>query len=294
MIVGGGAGTWAYQQTRERDVRIAALVEEAGRALDRAETASGPEAASARQDARVALSTADGLAAGRFGNGSPRRLREARGRLAEADRLQRLVDDLESVRSEFADLSGLERADRSYLAAFGDYGWSPDAPGADPSTLVPRVKGRPSAGDVAAALDHWIYVRRRLAKAPNNPAWGRLLAVAKAIDPDPWRDGLRALYGRPEAEIRQGLLRLADDAPALARQPALSLVLLTASLRFVGERERARRVIRLARSRFPGDFWVAFAAGIDPTTDEETIRSLTAALALRPGARSSTTRSGWP
>jgi superkiller protein 3 len=122
------------------------------------------------------------------------------------------------------------------------------------------------------------------------------VAVARAADPDPWRDALRANgTAAPSPAALAALQRLAGDTAALDTQPAASLVLLAHQLKQVyGDHNAATRVLRRAVFRHPGDYWVHFdlanaasnaesAVGrIQYPQPEEAVRHLTAALAIRP------------
>src|SRR5205823_2505406 len=79
-------------------------------------------------------------------------------------------------------------------------------------------------------LDDWAYVRRIAAGAKAD--WRRLVAAARAADPDPWRDALRSKVGTNEIAALAEFRRLADDARALATQPAVGLILLVAQLKY--------------------------------------------------------------
>src|SRR5262249_13764353 len=89
---------------------------------------------------------------------------------------------LESHRDEHTDREGAQAA---YAEAFAWYGLEPDR--LDPGGAAEPLRSRPINVLLAAALDDWAYVRRLLGL----PGWRWLLAVARAADPDPWRDRLR-------------------------------------------------------------------------------------------------------
>jgi tetratricopeptide (TPR) repeat protein len=117
-------------------------------------------------------------------------------------------------------------------------------------------------------------------------------------DPDPWRNELRAAFGRPLAEAAATLKKQAGDAATLERRPAASLVLLANLLHGAGEGERSVAVLRAAWRRFPGDFWVNFYLGMSswsgghPERPEEAVRFLTAAVAAQPGSAAAHTHLG--
>ena len=81
---------------------------------------------------------------------------------------------------------------------------------------------------------------RRLGRRPqgDGAAGGRVAAAraaARAADPDPWRDALRARIGGDDAAAVAEFRRLADEEKALDSQPAASLVLLARQLRVDGQ-----------------------------------------------------------
>ena len=88
----------------------------------------------------------------------------------------------------------------------------------------------------------------------------RLLAAARAADPDPWRDALRAkCFSRDAADV-EAFRRLADDTKALDAQPTTSPLMLAGLFAFrFGDGARSERILRHAWNRDPGDFWVNFA-----------------------------------
>ena len=106
------------------------------------------------------------------------------------------------------------------------------------------------------ALDHWIKVRRLLLKG-DEAGWKRLLAIARGIDPDPLRDRLRSAWGRPAAEMRDDLKRLADSIDVRAQQPA-TMVALARTLRRARHPAAAVRLLEDAQAASPNDFWLSF------------------------------------
>src|SRR5262249_58980255 len=115
--------------------------------------------------------------------------------------------------------------------------------------------------------------------------------VLSAADSDPWRRGLRAARARPfrPAQV-ETLKKLAAEVDAAA-QPPEELFLMHMALHTRGN--GAVALLRRAQEAFPGDFWInhdlGFALlGCQPPRNEEAVRFLTAAVALRPesaGAR---------
>jgi tetratricopeptide (TPR) repeat protein len=227
------------------------------------------------------------VAALRDGLERERAAAERRARDAAAER--RLLARLEAIRGERGEHWNPKRADRAYGEAFRAFGLDVDKVAAGEAGA--KLAGRPGTAEIAAALDEWCLLRRLdLAGDKEVRPWQRLAAVARAADPDPWRNGLRAAFGRPPVESAAVLKKLAADGKFLEQQPAASLVLLARMLAGVGEGERSAAVLRSAWRRFPGDFWVNYNLGVSSWSryhferPEEAVRFLTAAVAARPGS----------
>ena len=54
----------------------------------------------------------------------------------------------------------------------------------------------------------WCRLRREMLKSPN---WRPLAELARAVDPDPWRNALRDQYDRPVSEALPTLQAKAAD-----------------------------------------------------------------------------------
>ena len=99
-----------------------------------------------------------------------------------------------------------ERSNPIELASFLD-DWAfirrnigPPQPSGLLSSLFERVMGRPNSGDPQASV-------------------GRLIQIARAVDPDPWRDALRSrVFSRPDDEAIAEFRRLADNVEVLDAQ----------------------------------------------------------------------------
>ncbi len=114
----------------------------------------------------------------------------------------------------------------------------------------------------ASALDTWAVVRRyvdRVRPQGADPDGARrLLAAARAADPEPWRNALRDSLAAGDADA---LLRLADD-PQLERRGPVGLWLLGHSLEMTGAHARALEVLRRARRTYPEDYWLNVELGL--------------------------------
>lgn len=175
----------------------------------------------------------------------------------------------------------LEQAVPAYRQAFHDYGWPGEAQAAGQSAAL--LQRRPPAIQVVAiaALDQWLELARL---QPHNAREARWLEEVLAnLDPDPWRQQLRAVRNQPTAAALKHLAATAD----VSSQPTQELFLLERALHKAGEREAAITLLQRIQQAFPGDFWTNQNLGMSllaaqPPQREEAARFLTAAVALRP------------
>jgi serine/threonine-protein kinase len=110
------------------------------------------------------------------------------------------------------------------------------------------------------------------------------VAVAQLVDPDPYRDRLRALAERDDLREQRGALHaLAEDSQSADLPPA-SLLLLASALRQAGDQPGALSLLEKGVERHPGDVWLNYslAGSLPATRREEALRYYTAARALRP------------
>jgi tetratricopeptide (TPR) repeat protein len=191
---------------------------------------------------------------------------EARATGLKADRA--LVEALETIRANQAVHLSAARADDEYARAFLDAGLDLDR--VDPAEAGAWIARRSAPLEIAAGVDDWAAQRRRARRDRADAAsWRRLLAVARAADPDPWRDALRDQVEHDDVEA---LRRLAAD-PALERQTAVGVVLLARALFARREVETAVEVLRSGWRRSPQDFWINHHLGyylssaVDPELD---------------------------
>jgi tetratricopeptide (TPR) repeat protein/predicted Ser/Thr protein kinase len=296
LLLLAGAVT-AWQQVRlaraERDeaVRQGRRGQEAQEALARAvalrdqarATDDAGKWAEAREVARQAAALAEG---GPPAPGLAERIADLRRELDEEEADRRLVGRLEEIRLGVAEVNeegqfAGKRAWAQYRQAFADYGLRV---GSDATEAAARIRGRPPTvrGPAVAALDVWLSRARR--EDPAEVGW--LEEVLAAVDPDDWRQRVRAAR---VAGDQQALEKLAREVK-VATQPPQALLLLSADLNDFGS---AVRLVRRAQNAYPGDFWISHKLGMglmtsDPPQLDEAIRFLTAAVALRPespGAR---------
>ncbi len=241
----------AARQQRERQAKVAGAVESIFGEEDRLETEQKwPEALEAARRAEAA-------AAG--GEADPATAEQVHRRLKDLE----FIGRLERIRMEDATQSDGESdyagTDRDYARAFRDYGVDVDELPVE--TSIDRLKARPAlAVALAAALDDWVLMRRKVPKVDVD-RWKRLLAVARGIDPEPLRDRVRATWGQPDADVSDDLRRLADSIDGRAQQPA-TLFSLARTLRRVRQTDSALRILRDAQIRPPGGFLAQYGAGL--------------------------------
>jgi eukaryotic-like serine/threonine-protein kinase len=197
---------------------------------------------------------------------------------AEAER--RLLADMHEIIGDYYDHRDGLQTDRACIVAFQKFGLEFET--TDPKVAAKQLAGRRSTVEIAAGLDMWCRLRR-LEKnlAPRLP----LAEVARAADPDPWRNALRDQYERPTREALPFLRAKAADRESLESQPAASLLLLSMTLGEAGDFASARAVLRVAGRRFPGEFWVRFEQGYVSgilSAPADAVRYFEAAAALRP------------
>ncbi len=210
-----------------------------------------------------------------------RRQAEAAAKAAERD--HRLLDRLVDVRSAEADDRGGSISDLAYSDAFRDAGL--DVSGLPPAEAAAAIRSRTTQplSVLAAALDDWAAVRRDRKKDRTGAA--ALSAIARAADPDPWRDRLRAALDLPDQTARLAVLKdLAHAAPTEALGP-VSLDLLGRALKDADDPAGAEAVLRRAQERYPGDVWINYdlAGALEKLARrEEAIRYYVAARSLRP------------
>ncbi len=211
---------------------------------------------------------------------------ELRHRAGAAEVEARLLREVVDIRSAEADDHDGSASDATYAAAFHDAAIDVNALG--PEAIGARIRSRPAgvALALAAALDHWAG-RRRLARPDDEAGWRRLVAAARASDPDPIRDRLRVLWARADRHApRQPLLELASQADP-REWPAASLLLLAEALHASGSPDAAVALLRRAVAHQPGDVWLSYRLAswleaMPPSRMEEAIGYYQAARALRP------------
>jgi serine/threonine protein kinase/Flp pilus assembly protein TadD len=201
--------------------------------------------------------------------------------LAELGRDLAMAARVEETRGRKSDVEqsrfAFDRAPREYAQAFRDFGI--DVERLDPDEAARRIRERTIALELAAALDDWALT----GWAKNKGINARLLAIARAADPDPWRNRVRAALERDD---RQALKDLAASAD-VDRLPPPTLTLLWMVVDHV-DTKGALDLLRRGATQHPGDYWVNHYLGIvcwwrrDSGLHAEAIRYLSVARALRP------------
>ncbi|MGO9471262.1 MAG: tetratricopeptide repeat protein [Isosphaeraceae bacterium] len=202
---------------------------------------------------------------------------------AEVERDQKLLGELEAIRGNRGEHLDPKQTDIDYAAAFRAFGIDLDQ--LAPEEAGKQIARRSAPAELASYLDDWAVQRRNARDKKDEGSWRRLLAAARAADPDPWRVALRDQIGRGDLD---SLRRLSASENELAAQSAPSLVLLAGALTGRGDRALAERVLQRAWRIKPGDFWVNHDLGVVQWTGsslgrpEEAVRYLSAAVAIRP------------
>ncbi|MBL8900331.1 MAG: protein kinase [Planctomycetes bacterium] len=161
-----------------------------------------------------------------------------------------------------------EKTDRAYEQTLREAGLGSleDAP----TEIAARIATSAARRALIEALDDWMLCirdRSRLA---------RLLAIARCVDPEPWRDRLRDPAGWSE---RARLEALAAD-PSCATQPVPLLLVLAGLLHDAGG--DGTGFLRRVQKQHADDYWVNFTFAEMLGNDDEAIEYHRAALALRP------------
>ena len=208
-----------------------------------------------------------------------------------AERFRRVRDKVEEARRDSATLIELERihletaaskdgrfdllcAAPQYEALLRGYGVDPAAPAA----AAARVNGSRLREALLAALDEW---RRGTSDAAKRL---QMQAVQQAAEP-----AAGSFRSRWWAAAQQGdgaaLAQLASE-PAVLALSVLAILNLANDLVAAKQMAAAERLLRASQERYPANFWLNYDLGSvllrqEPRRAEESVRYLTAALALR-------------
>ena len=292
-----GVAGWAWmdreRQRRERSIRagVEAALSEASKKRDQARDAGGVDPVAWVEAIEAARRAESLLGGGDAGAELHDRVRTFMAELARerdaaeaAEKDRRMVERLAAIHNDLGVHNDDAKADAEYAAAFRAYG-------VDPDRMEPEAAGRalaasPAVADLANALDHWAFLRR--GPALRDPAGAaRLVAAARAADPDPWRNRLRDTLGRmggDPARKLEALERLAATAD-VDHLPGASVTRLAAALAFLGRRDMAIALLRRAQASHRDDFWVNADLGRELMASgrpEEAVRFFAVAAGVRP------------
>jgi serine/threonine protein kinase/Flp pilus assembly protein TadD len=181
------------------------------------------------------------------------------------------------VRGELVNLPPAERKYAKYAQAFHEYGI--DVQRLEPLDAGQQLRVRFIAEELAEALDNWASVLDKSDKATAS----RLRRIARAADPDPFRNKLRDALEKGD---RDALKELAGSA-TVATLPASTLALLARALIDVQGQESAIALLRQVQIQHPDDFWINYDLGFQllnarPPHVEEAARFYAMAMCLRP------------
>jgi serine/threonine protein kinase/Flp pilus assembly protein TadD len=174
--------------------------------------------------------------------------------------------------------------DRKYGQAFAEYGIDVETLSRDAS--IQRIKQCRIALELTTALDVWADWRRSI--IPGDQSWKQLVEIARAADPDPWRNRLREMLGTDLTERQAAVIRLAESN-ASGSLPSPTVLLLVGLLEEANARDKAAEYLRAVQRVRPDDFWINMELGelygsLQPPQNDEAIRFFTAALASRPSS----------
>jgi tetratricopeptide (TPR) repeat protein len=270
-VLCSGVGLWWLQKRTGAQAQAQAALDEASHY---SQEERWPEAQSAARRAQAVL-------AGFWADATLRR---------QADELAKdleMAQMLQEVRLRMADAKeghfDWEGADAAYASAFEAYGL--DVDGLDPQAAAEQVRARPIRRQLVAALDDWADVRKEL-KAEG---WSQRQAVARAADLDDWRNSVRDALSQPDSTARRRALEELAGRVPVQSVSGTTLELVGRALRVVGAFDQAVTLLRQARLRHPGDFWInqelAVALYRSPARlQEESVRHYMAAVSLRPAS----------
>ncbi len=309
-ILLGGAG-WLWVKN-DRDARQIALTREVNDALSKATvfraqastaaTGSAAQFARAREQAQRALALVESGPADATLKIQVARLQTE---LDEEERDRRLVAALDAARLAQAETVvgesrfAIERAVPLFREAFRAYGL-PAGEGA-PGAAAERIRQRPAAVREAmiAALDEWTDLAGNPVYMVNEPNLDWLRAVLTTAEPaDDWTKEFRAaLAEKDAANRRKSLEKLAAEVDVRKHSPQtltrLAMRVNDVDLAGAGlgyaTGEGALALLRRGQRQYPADFWINEILGLGlnradatPAQNDEAVRFLTAAVALRP------------
>jgi serine/threonine-protein kinase len=146
----------------------------------------------------------------------------------------------------------------------------------EPAEMAAQCKRFPVPLVLAAALDHWAELTL-FAKDKTGPKLvANLMAIAKRVDPDPWRDQVRDTIAGQDEKKLQELKKLGSQ---LKHQSPQVILLLALSL---PDKKGTVELLRQALVHHPRDYWLHFRLGTLVQDPGEKIGCYRAVLAIRP------------
>jgi serine/threonine-protein kinase len=178
---------------------------------------------------------------------------------------------VESLTSYDSMLSRQRLAVTEYDRFFSRQGLDVHHPGT--AWFVSAIQSSPVRFALIVALDNWALLADQV---KDTPKVARVLELARAADPDPWRDRFRnpAVWADREA-----LTRLANEAD-VGRQPPTVLVALGWRLGVKGANPRT--LFERVLLDHPRDFWLHLNAAMFTSEPDIKIGLFLSALAIRP------------
>jgi serine/threonine protein kinase/Flp pilus assembly protein TadD len=253
-------------------------------------------------EALAAVERADKLLAAAGRADRPPRLLDLHKALSMAQRLEDIHYGTQRVPTPVAALSGNGESDDSlrvsqpaaeeefywgrqqdprFAKDFQDFGIDVDA--LEPTETAARIARSSIRGALVRALDNWAAVRRR-ARGNEDPAWKKLVEIARQADPNDLRNRCREALLLGD---RHGLEKLVDAVP-IGHLPPATLWLLGTFLNDLGARDEAVAFLRQAQHEHPEDMWINNSLGwycwreSQPPLYDDAIRFYSINLALQP------------
>jgi serine/threonine protein kinase/tetratricopeptide (TPR) repeat protein len=263
-LVAAGSLGWS---ARSRALQQTLLKEKITRALQDAEQFCK---AGRLPEAVAALNSAEQFVTGsEAGEKLQRHIQRCRADLEMAAKL----DEIDQRRAtNEADAFGITQAAKEFRNLFHNYGLDIDS--SEPDGVARRIRGAAIRDYLITGLDEWLLTQW---PDPQSES-ANLLAILGRADHDPWRNQVRAAWGRKD---KQALARLAHDSSVL-EQPPSTLLLLAKSLGF--KSALGLDLLRQAQRRYPSNFWLNLELGFRLVNGSATdaIGFLRAAVSLRP------------
>jgi serine/threonine protein kinase len=269
VLACGGVG-WVARDRQSRRERAIAAAEAAWADVDRLRREGKWPAALSLARRTEALLTSAGVD------------QELGRRFSELCRDLEMADRLEEIRAQtiMTNKQGrrIERTElgAKYAQAFRDFEIDVEVLAA--AEAAERIRERTVSEELASALDDWATIRW----SSDTASAIRLLAVARAADPDPMRNRVRDAVEHERATPMKELAA-SDEIDHL---PPSTLVLLAYALIHFDARPSAVEMLRRAQQQHPDDVWtnlvLADCLSREPATSGEAVGFLRAALVGRP------------